>query len=302
MTGSLGQTVRRALGVRLGVLEQHSPIAFKTLSLPPSPEITAASPRIGLVTPSLNQGRFIGRTVTSVLSQEYPALDYIIQDGGSSDGTARMLAGFGACVNVVYEPDSGLSDAINRGFARTDAPIMGWLNSDDLHLPGTLARIAQVFETHSEVDVVYGNRLVIDESDRIIGAWVLPRHDAMVLRRVDYVPQETLFWRRSAWERVGATIDESLAFAVDWDLLLRFLNAGCRFLHLPVFLGAFRVHRGQKTSSAFSTTGRAEIAKLRAREGRPSFAAYLAHSTFLFDHRQAHRRAWAEIAQKDAPA
>jgi GT2 family glycosyltransferase len=151
---------------------------------------------------------------------------------------------------------------------------MAYLNSDDLLLPGTLAYVARFFLSHPKVDVVYGHRVLIDENDREIGRWVLPRHSSDILSWADYVPQETLFWRRRIWERVGAMLDDTFAFAMDWDLLIRLRDAGARFVRLPRFLGAFRVHEVQKTSSRMRDVGVREVARLRRRvHGRPVSAA-----------------------------
>jgi hypothetical protein len=142
---------------------------------------------------------------------------------------------------------------------------MAWLNSDDLLLPGTVAYVVRYFLDHPEVDVVYGHRINIDESDQEIGRWIMPAHDDELLRWADYIPQETLFWRRQIWEKVGAALDESFQFALDWDLLLRFQDAGANFARLPRFLAAFRVHSAQKTQAAIDGTGQAEMNRLRLR-------------------------------------
>jgi GT2 family glycosyltransferase len=110
---------------------------------------------------------------------------------------------------------------------------------------------------------VYGDRLLIDESDMEIGRWIMPGHDSEVLSWADYVPQETLFWRRRIWDRVGGQIDESFKFAMDWDLLVRFRDAGARFAHIPRFLGAFRIHEHQKTSAAINEIGHKEMDRIR---------------------------------------
>ena len=102
---------------------------------------------------------------------------------------------------------------------------MAWINSDDFYLPGALAFVADYFAWHPDVDVLYGHRVLVDEQSREIGRWFLPKHDPEVLRLNDFVPQETLFWRRRIWDRVGG-IDPSYKFALDWDLLLRFQAAG----------------------------------------------------------------------------
>jgi hypothetical protein len=142
---------------------------------------------------------------------------------------------------------------------------MAYLNSDDVLLPGTLPYVAAYFMSHPDVDVVYGHRVIIDEYDAEIGRWVLPRHQDDVLSWADYVPQETLFWRRRIWEKSSGAIDESLQFAIDWDLLLRFRDAGAIMHRLPRFLGGFRVHPHQKTSSALNDVGAREMNLLRER-------------------------------------
>jgi hypothetical protein len=125
--------------------------------------------------------------------------------------------------------------------------------------------VADFFNRHPDVDVVYGNRLLIDENDRQIGRWILPGHDGKVLSWADYIPQETLFWRRRIWDKVGGKIDESFRFAMDWDLLIRFRDAGAKFAHIPQFLGAFRIHEHQKTSASINEIGHQEMERIRER-------------------------------------
>jgi hypothetical protein len=269
------RSLRARLSPKLGVLDQYPP---RPLSLPSAaaarPDLRVP-PLITVVTPSFGQAAFLERTLRSVLDQDYPRLEYIVQDGGSRDGTIAILERYrDRLARCVSAPDRGQADAINRGFAGTTGEVMGYLNSDDLLLPGTLHAVAAAFERHPEVDVIYGHRVVIDEEDREIGRWVLPTHDDDVLSWADYVPQETLFWRRRIWERAGARMDESFRFALDWDLLLRFRDAGARFLRLPRFLGCFRVHAAQKTSAQMEAVGLAEMARLRERcHGRPVVSA-----------------------------
>lgn len=249
---------------RIGRLRQHSPRPLQVpapyVSSPPSP-----APSISIVTPSYQQARFLARAIQSVVSQEYPALEYVVQDGASTDGSAEILDRFGGVLaSWASEPDAGQADAINRGFRRTSGEIMAWLNSDDLLLPGSLAFVARYFEDHPEVDVLYGDRVLIDEDDREIGIWILPEHDDTVLTLEDYVPQETLFWRRTVWEKAGAGVDPAFHYALDWDLLLRFREVGARIGHVPRLLGAFRVHPEQKTT-AEEMRGREECSQLRRR-------------------------------------
>lgn len=142
---------------------------------------------------------------------------------------------------------------------------MAWLNSDDLLLPGTLNYVADFFNQHPDVDVIYAHRILIDDVGREIGRWILPPHDKEVIRWADYVPQETLFWRRRIWKSVGEALDEDFKFAMDWDLILRFQEARAKFVRLPRFLGAFRVWPGQKTQKTMDSQGALEMAILRER-------------------------------------
>lgn len=252
---------------RLGRLNHHSP---RPIALPTNHHTTLEAgqqPSISIVTPSFNQGEFIERTLKSVLAQGYPHLEYYVQDGGSMDETRAVLQSYqDQLTGWVSETDGGQSQAINLGFARTSGEIMAWLNSDDLLLPGALAYVADYFTRHPDVDVVYGHRILIDEDDQEIGRWILPRHDDAVLSWADFIPQETLFWRRSTWEKAGGRVDESYRFAMDWDLLLRFRAAGARMVRLPRFLGAFRVHDAQKTTAVIEDVGFGEMDMLRQRE------------------------------------
>jgi hypothetical protein len=264
------QWLRKCVGVRLGVMQQHGP---RPLRAPGhyTPRAGARPITISIVTPSFNQGGFLGRTIESVLGQQYGPLEYIVQDGCSTDETAEILERFRPMLaHCESRKDHGQAHAINLGFEYATGEIMAYLNSDDLLLPGALAYVADYFAHHPGVDVVYGHRIVIDEHDAEIGRWVLPLHDDDVLSWADYVPQETLFWRRRIWERVGGSMDESFQFALDWDLILRFREAEARFVRLPRFLGAFRYHSQQKTCSQLASRGLAEMDRLRRRcHGRP---------------------------------
>jgi glycosyltransferase involved in cell wall biosynthesis len=217
----------------------------------------------------------------SVLEQHYPELEYIVQDGGSSDGTASILQRYGTRLShCECRSDAGQADGINRGFLHATGEIMAYLNADDLLLPGALRYVAAFFAGRPEVDVVYSHRVLIDEIEQEVGRWVLPPHDDEILSWSDYVPQETVFWRRRIWERVGGSMDESFRFALDWDLLLRFRAAGATFVRLPRFLAAFRVHPQQKTSAQMAEVGAREMDRLRERcHGRPVSPAEVALRT-----------------------
>jgi GT2 family glycosyltransferase len=271
-------------GKRLGNLHQHEPAPLVPERFPFF--IPAGEPlKVSIVTPSYNQAQFIGRTIDSVVGQGYGALEYIVMDGASKDHTCDVLAAKAAeCPTMqwISEPDRGQSDAIVKGFTRTTGDIMAWLNSDDMLMPGALPFIAEFFRTHPEVDVVYGHRVIVDEDDREIGRWILPPFHPESLTFFDFVPQETLFWRRSAWEKVGG-LDTTFQFALDWDLLVRFRDAGCNMVRLPYFTGIFRVHTLQKTSSIIATVGDAEMARIKSRTGAAQLPRDVMHRAVLRD-------------------
>jgi GT2 family glycosyltransferase len=235
---------------RIAVLWQEAP---RPLTVPRRYlGITAPrhAPSISIVTPSFQQGRFLDRTIGSVVSQRYPKLEYIIQDGGSTDETPAVLERHDhAVTHWESVHDGGQANGINRGFSRASGEIMAYLNSDDILLPGSLAFVARFFQKHRDVDVIYGHRILIDEQDRRIGLWVTPPHDDEMLKWGDCIPQETLFWRRGIWDAAGGTMDESFRFAIDWDLLLRFTERGAKIVRVNRYLGAFRVHPEQKTTA-----------------------------------------------------
>ena len=249
------------------------------------------SETIAIVTPSFNQAKFVGQTIQSVLDQRYPSVQYVVQDACSKDGTGKVLKSFeGAGLDVHIEPDNGQTDALNKGFSRTTAELMCYLNSDDLLLPGTLSLVAKYFHDNPQVDVIYGNRLIIDEHGMEIGRWILPEHNAEVLHFVDYVPQESMYWRRRIWEKAGAKFDTSFQFAMDWDLILRFMDAQAVFRHVPELFGVFRVHGNQKSQSEFLTRGAMEMKALRARrQDRKHHFLQMQwlHMQYLIKHRRA---------------
>jgi glycosyltransferase involved in cell wall biosynthesis len=258
------------------------------------------APSISVVTPSFQQGRFLERTIMSVLGQGYPALEYVVRDGGSTDETQEVLRRHSSSLTRWESaPDRGQADAINLGFEGTAGEIMAFLNSDDLLLPGSLAYVARYFARHPEVDVVYGHRMLIDEHDRRVGVWLIPARAEGVLRWSDCIPQETLFWRRRAWEAAGARMDESFSFALDWDLLLRFSETGARMKRIPRFLGAFRLHTAQKNNVLLDAYEQ-ESAVLRDRANGHPVSPYVAHARlqpFVVRHVLLHclNRAWWQL-------
>jgi hypothetical protein len=231
-------------------------------------------PELTVVTPSFQQGSFLEQTIRSVLEQRGVQIRYVVQDGGSTDGSVEVIRRYAdRLAHWQSAIDEGQAAAVARGFAHgTGKPedIMMFLNADDLLMPGAARFVAEFFATNPDVDVVYGHRIIIDETSQEVGRWITPRSECLGLQWHDFIPQETLFWRRRIWDRVGG-IDRSLKFALDWDLLLRFEAAGACFARLPWFLGAFRLHPQQKTATHLSSDGVPEMNALRQRTfGRPA--------------------------------
>jgi glycosyltransferase involved in cell wall biosynthesis len=257
--------------MQIGVLRQYAPRPLVWDHALPGPRRPDDSlPQIAIVTPSYGQEQFLERTMRSVLDQSYPKLLYVVQDGGSKDRSPEIIARHAARLrHWESAPDRGQADAVHRGFTRV-APdlrpddVMAWLNSDDLLAPGALRCVGEYFAAHPEVDLIYGHRIIIDDDDRDVGRWIMPRHDPATLEWIDYVPQETMFWRKRAWDRAGG-IDPTFQFALDWDLLARVQQSGGKLVRVPWFLGAFRVHHEQKTAQAIHTTGAEEMRRIRTR-------------------------------------
>lgn len=220
-------------------------------------------PTFSIVTPALNAEDYIRQTLRTVVAQEHPSLEHIVMDGGSEDATNEIVAEFSDHIaHSQSGPDGGPARAINAGFERSNGEIMGWLNADDILLPGTLAYVSRFFATHPEVDMVYGHRVILDELDREIGIWVTPPHCEDTLRWFDYLPQETAFWRRRLWDEHGG-LDERFRLAYDWELFSRYQVAGARIVRLPRFLGGFRSHLAQRTQAHWDAAAE-ELATIRA--------------------------------------
>ena len=198
-------------------------------------------PPISIITPSYNQGRFIERTIQSVVSQAVPGLEYVVVDGGSSDETISILRRYEQHLRWTSEKDRGHAHAINKGICRTTGPIIGWLNSDDIYYPNALQTALAYFDAHPDVDVVYGDAYHIDEHDTFIERYPTQDWDFRRLRDICFISQPAAFVRRSVFEQHGL-LDERLRYSMDYDLWLRLGVNGVRFAHLPRVLAATRLH------------------------------------------------------------
>ena len=208
-------------------------------------------PRVSVVTPSYNQARFIEETIRSVLLQDYTNLEYIIIDGGSTDGSVDIIHKYEDHLAYwVSEPDRGQSHAFNKGWQRATGEIIGWLNSDDVYLPGAIRFAATYLSEHPDVDFVYGDGQKIDgDSKPYLCNRGWPYTWRSLARSTDSpVRTGSWFMRRRALDRVGM-LDESLHFSMDYPMWLD-LKLHCNMVYLPgCIFAAMRHHSGSKTSS-----------------------------------------------------
>lgn len=221
-------------------------------------------PRITVITPSYNQGEFIAETIESVLGQEYPELEYLVIDGGSTDGTLDVLKRYEGRLDWVSEPDRGQSDAINKGIRKATGDIIAYLNSDDLYDAGALRKVAGYFEAHPGCLWVTGRCGIIDAKGRETRGYIaayknflLRRYGYNILLVTNFISQPATFIRREAFGELGL-FDESQHRVMDYEFWLRLGRK-----YPPGFiddcLAHFRVHPGSKTSSSFDRTFREEL-------------------------------------------
>lgn len=209
-------------------------------------------PLVSIVTPSYNQRRYLEETMQSVLLQDYPAIEYLLVDGGSTDGSVETIQRYAHRLSSwVSEPDAGQAAAINKGWQRARGDILAYLNSDDFYFPGTVRRAVEYLQGHPETGIVYGAEQLVDALGRPSG-WPGERSEFSLKRLLRHpLPQPTMFFRRWVFQRIG-WFDVSLHYTFDWDWNLRAAVAGVRIERLPGSpVAAFRCWGGQKTADKF---------------------------------------------------
>jgi glycosyltransferase involved in cell wall biosynthesis len=232
--------------------------------------------KVSIVTPSFNQSRYLERTILSVLKQDHPDIEYMIVDGGSTDGALEIIQKYADRLAWwVSEPDKGQTDAINKGFARASGEILAWLNSDDTYNPGAISAAVKFLQDNPQVGMVYADTDFIDEQDRRIGRFPAAQTDLTRLKRgYVHIPQQAAFWRADLWRKVGP-LDPSFYFAMDYDLWVRLARiTELRYLPGQVWAN-FRLHTGGKTIAADDRCW-PEMLKVHYRDGGSPLAPIVA--------------------------
>lgn len=221
-------------------------------------------PKVSIVTPSYNQGKFIEKTLASVVAQSYLNIEYVVVDGLSTDETISILERYQELIDTtIIEADEGQTDALNKGFKYCSGDIIAYLNSDDCYANSdVIATVVNYFNQHPDVDVLYGQRHSIDEDGCFLHCDPYRFFSEQNFYLSDFIPQECTFWRRGIFEKAGAYVDTEFKFAMDYELFLRFLKNGAKFLAIQEVVGLFRAYPSQKSVHLWHSTGLPEIAKL----------------------------------------
>ena len=257
---------------------------------------------VSIVTPSFNQSAFLERTILSVLEQDHTELEYLIADGGSTDGSLDIINKYaGRLAWWTSEKDEGQAQAINKGFAHAHGEIIAWLNSDDTYLPGAVRSAVKIFEKHPQTNLLYGDMLAVDELDRTINIMKYRQLSLVDLLCFQIIGQPAVFMRRSAFEKAGR-LDNNLHYLLDHQLWIRIAEQG-QILHVNETWAAARYHAGAKnlaqpagfSEEAFRVLDWASKEPALARAGRRAPASALRfNARYLLDGGQpkAALKAW----------
>jgi glycosyltransferase involved in cell wall biosynthesis len=243
--------------------------------------------KISVITPSYNQGTFLETAIESVLKQNYPGLEYIVVDGGSSDSSINVIRKHERCLaHWVSEKDGGQTDALNKGLDRATGEIIGWLNSDDVYVGQCLHHAKEYFDRNPNIDIVFSDYFFIDEVGRVL-KWrkEIPFHYGVYLWTEDcYHANCAGFFRKRVFDKVGK-LDDRLAYGMDYEFYMRCANAGLTFGHVRDCWGAYRLHGKSKSVSRYEgmiKEGREIACRFQPRDVSPTGCQLRKHWYFLY--------------------
>lgn len=241
-----------------------------------------AKPLVSIVTPSYNQGQFIEATLLSIKNQDYPNIEHLVIDGGSSDNTVEILKKYEKEYDLkwISEPDKGQSDAVNKGFERASGQIIGWLNSDDVYVDRqAISCVVSKFKEFNDVDVIYGDGITIDENNLVLKAiHNIPWVSFNRLVRFDFIIQPSCFFRREIVQQ--HKLDTKIHLPMDYEYYLRLAAQGFKFRHVNKVLSATRWHEKAKSMSRAAEV-RVEARKVTGLHGQRRNLSY--YWGFIFD-------------------
>lgn len=207
----------------------------------------AEMPLVSIITPSYNQGAFIKATIDSVLNQDYPKIEYLVMDGGSTDHTIEILKSYGDRIQWISEKDDGQADAVNKGIRRAKGEIIGWLNSDDTYLEGAVTKIVAYMQSHPDADMVYAEGYYIDKDGQITGRYLTEKFDRRRLAETCFICQPTVFFTKEIIEKAGM-LDIRHQLSMDYELWMRIAKTG-KISYMPEYIATSRMYEENKTLS-----------------------------------------------------
>lgn len=247
-------------------------------------------PKISIVTVSYNQAEFIEDNIKSVIKQNYPNVEHIIIDAGSTDGTLEILKKYDKFLNWTSEPDNGQSDGLNKGFKKASGEIIGWINSDDNLASGSLHKIADFFQKNPDEVGVVGDQAIIDEKGNLLRVIKSRAYDFdYLLNHAKGITQNSTFFKRDVFDKIGY-LDESLHYAMDTDLFIRIASIK-ELPYIPEILAEFRMQPNAKTSEG-SHKFAMELLKIRNKYGANIMSSALRDDLYIIFTQPLRRITW----------
>jgi len=224
-------------------------------------------PLVSIVTPSYNQAQFLEKTILSVLNQNYPSLEYIIIDGGSTNGSIEIIKKYQKYLTYwISEKDEGMYDAINKGLKIASGDFLAYLNSDDLYLPNTVQTVVDYFQSHPDISLIYGDCNFIDSEGRFLYSYHYPafKWDRFIVLNWSSIPQQATFWRRDIHKKIGY-FNPEFKMAGDFEFYAR-VGKHFQIDHLKKVLATYRLHK-KSLSSTWQDKNQEEVERIHQRYG-----------------------------------